>query len=107
MNDAIEHIFDKEQLLAIIVSKRFDEPGIHFFTPNDLSQQLAYMQYPKGKSIPAHVHNPVHRQIIYTQETLFVRRGKLRVDFYNSQREYVSSNVLEAGDVLLLIAGGH
>ena len=36
-----------------------------------------------------------------------MRRGKLRVDFYNSQREYVNSNVLEAGDVLLLIAGGH
>ncbi|HEY2901622.1 MAG TPA: hypothetical protein VGL59_13655 [Polyangia bacterium] len=107
MNDAVEQIVDTEQRLAIIVSRRFNEPGIHFFTPNDLSQQLAYMHYPRGKLIPAHVHNPVHRQIIYTQETLFVRRGKLRVDFYNSQREYVRSNVLEAGDVLLLIAGGH
>jgi mannose-6-phosphate isomerase-like protein (cupin superfamily) len=99
-------VFDGE-LRAIIVSAGYDETGIQFFTPNVLSQQLASMSYPAGKVIPAHVHNPVRREVFYTQEALFIRRGKLRVDFYSQQQEYRTSRVLEAGDVILLISGGH
>jgi len=47
----IETLKNGEQLLAVIVSRKFDQPGIHFFTPNDLSQQLAYMHHPSGKVI--------------------------------------------------------
>lgn len=43
----------------------------------------------------------------YTQEVIFLKKGRLRVDFYNSQQEYVDSRVLEAGDVILLASGGH
>ena len=65
----------------------FDEPGIHFFTSNDLSQQLASMSYAPGKVIPAHTHNLVPREVSYTQEALFIRKGKVRVDFYTQQRK--------------------
>jgi mannose-6-phosphate isomerase-like protein (cupin superfamily) len=95
------------QLCAIILKADFDEPGIHFFTSADLSQQLASMSYAAGKVIPAHTHNPVAREVSYTQETLFIRKGKVRVDFYTQQREYRMSRVLGAGDVVLLIKGGH
>jgi mannose-6-phosphate isomerase-like protein (cupin superfamily) len=103
----IENITFHNQLLALIVSHKFNEPGIHFFTPNELSQQLAYMCHPVGKVIPPHVHNPVIREVQYTQEVLFIKKGKLRVDFYNNQREYLESRLLEAGDVILLVTGGH
>jgi mannose-6-phosphate isomerase-like protein (cupin superfamily) len=103
----IEQITFQNQLLALIVSHRFNEPGIHFFTPNDLSQQLAYMHHPTGKIIPPHVHNPVPREVTYTQETLFVKAGKLRVDFYNEAQAYLESRILEAGDTILLVTGGH
>ncbi|MEO8893790.1 MAG: hypothetical protein ABI417_20065 [Coleofasciculaceae cyanobacterium] len=103
----IENITYHNQLLALIVSHKFNEPGIHFFTPNELSQQLAYMCHPVGKVIPPHVHNPVVREVQYTQEVLFIKKGKLRVDFYNNQREYLESRLLEAGDVILLVTGGH
>jgi len=103
----IENITYHNQLLAIIVSDRFNEPGIHFFTPNELSQQLAYMRHPVGKVIPPHVHNPVNREVQYTQEVLFIKRGKLRVDFYNNQQQYLESRILEASDVILLVTGGH
>jgi mannose-6-phosphate isomerase-like protein (cupin superfamily) len=93
--------------LAIIVSHRFREAGIHFFTPNDLSQQLAYMRHPAGKVIEPHFHNPVARSVYFTQEVLFIKQGRLRVDFYDNERRYLESRVLEAGDVILLIAGGH
>lgn len=103
----ITRIENKNNLLAIIISNKFNEPGIHFFTTDDLSQQLAYMQHPAGKLIMPHVHNPVPREVHYTQEVLFIKRGRLRVDFYDDQQNYLESRILEAGDVILLATGGH
>lgn len=102
-----EKVFHNNELLAIVVSCRFSEPGIHFFTPDDLSQQLAYMRHPAGKEIAPHVHNPVQREVHFTQEVLFIRKGKLRVDFYDEERNYLKSMVLEGGDTILLATGGH
>ena len=103
----IEEIKHKGELLALILSNDFNKPGISFFTPNDLSQQLAYMRHPAGKVIEPHVHNPVQRAVHYTQEVLLLKRGKLRVDFYSDQQEYLESRILSAGDVILLATGGH
>ncbi len=103
----VEEITYHNELLALIVSRDFNNPGIHFFTPNELSQQLAYMRHPVGKVIQPHVHNPVTRKVQYTQEVLFIKKGKLRVDFYNKEQEYLESRILESGDVILLVAGGH
>ncbi|MEC5398626.1 hypothetical protein [Uliginosibacterium sp. H1] len=103
----IEEIVDRGMLLAIIVRNEYDKPGISFFTPNELSQQLAYMHHPQGKLIEPHVHNEVKREVSYTQEVLFIKRGKLRVDFYSVEREYLHSRVLLPGDVVLLATGGH
>lgn len=103
----IEEITSGGKLMAMIVSHQFSKPGITFFTPNELSQQLAYMHHPAGKIIEPHVHNPVPREVQYTQETLFIKRGRLRVDFYDEQQSYLESRVLVAGDVILLMTGGH
>ena len=103
----IKEIKHQGQLLALIISNKFKESGIHFFTPNELSQQLAYMRHPAGKIIQPHVHNPVPREVHYTQEVLFIKKGKLRVDFYDEQQNYLESHILEAGDVILLATGGH
>ena len=103
----IEHITYHNQLLALIVYNNFDHPGIHFFTPNELSQQLAYMRHPTGKIIQPHVHNPVVREVQYTQEVLFIKKGRLRIDFYNEDQQYIDSRILESGDVILLVKGGH
>jgi hypothetical protein len=103
----IETLKIGDQLLAVIMSGKFSEPGIHFFTPNDLSQQLAYMRHPIGKVIDPHVHNPVNREVQFTQEVLFIKRGRLRVDFYDNSQKYLESRVLEGGDVILLATGGH
>lgn len=102
-----EDIIIDGRLCAIILRADYDENGIQFFTANDLSQQLASMSYQPGKIIPAHTHRPVRREVLYTQEALFIRKGKLRVDFYTADRDYRCSRVLAQGDVILLIAGGH
>lgn len=103
----IQQIIYKNELLAIIIRNDYSEEGIKFFTPNDFSQQLAYMHHPKGKVIDAHIHNQVTRQVHYTQEVLVIKRGKLRVDFYDSDRSYIESHILEVGDIILLASGGH
>jgi hypothetical protein len=104
---ATEQIACDGELLAYIVSSRFNERGIHFFTPSEFSQQLAYMRHPAGKSIAPHVHNRAPREVHYTQEVLFIRKGKLRVDFYDNNQSYLESRIIEAGDVILLVSGGH
>lgn len=93
--------------LAIIIKADYSREGIEFFTADDYSQQLAYMKHPEGKVIDPHVHNKVSRHVHLTQEVLMIKRGKLRVDFYTQNRDYLESHVLEAGDVILLAGGGH
>ena len=103
----IETITDGERVLAILIRREFRREGIEFFTPNEFSQQLAYMQRPAGYVIAPHVHNPVKREVHYTKEVLFIKSGKVRVDFYNDLQEYLRSTVLHQGDVILLAYGGH
>lgn len=103
----IEKVTYKNDILAIIVRRDFNKPGINFFTPNDYSQQLAFMSHPAGKEIQPHIHKKVQREVYYTQETLFIRKGKLQIDFYSSEQKFVGMRILEKGDVILLIRGGH
>jgi mannose-6-phosphate isomerase-like protein (cupin superfamily) len=100
----IEH---EGQMLAMIVKHHFREPGVTFFTDNELSQQMGFMRHPVGKVIEPHVHNHISRSVNFTQEALFIRRGKIRVDFYADAERYLFSHVLESGDVILLVSGGH
>lgn len=92
---------------AVIIKAAFCKPGVHFCTPDDFSQQLAYMNRPAGYTIPPHVHNPVKRDVQLTLEVLFIKKGRLRVDFYNDSREYLESRELCPGDTILLSGGGH
>lgn len=103
----IEQIKQGEVILAIIVHAEFNQMGVEFVTPNDYSQQLAFMKHPAGKKIEPHVHNPVRREVQYTKEVLFIRKGKVRVDFYSNEQTYLESRILIAGDAILLSSGGH
>ena len=107
MNDLIRRIEYKGKLLAIIIRNDYTKDGVEFFTPNDFSQQLAYMKHPKGKRIDAHTHNVVPREVSYTKEVLVIRKGKLRVDFYEDNQTYIESHIVEQGDIILLAFGGH
>ncbi len=97
-----------DSLIAIIIPADYkNDGGIDFFTPNDFSQQLAYMKHPKGHIIEPHVHNVVVREVHYTKETLIIRNGSVRVDLYDNNRDYLESRILGKGDIILLNDGGH
>jgi len=103
----IEHIKDGESDLALILRRDYCGEGIKFFTPDSYSQQIGYMNRPAGYAIQPHVHNPVTREVQYTNEVLIVRSGRLRVDFYSEAQQYLFSRELGEGDIILLIRGGH
>lgn len=103
----IKKIVCEEKLVAIIIPRDFKKEGIEFFTPKEFSQQLGYMKHPPGYKIAAHAHKLVVREVKYTQETLLVKSGKIRVDFYSDEKKYIASEELLAGDVILLASGGH
>ena len=103
----IETITHGDTILAVVLPANHRGEGIQFFTPDEFSQQLAYMNHPDGYVIAPHVHNAVKREVQFTKEVLFIRSGRLRVDFYDEAKTYLESRILEAGDVILLAHGGH
>lgn len=103
----IEKIMNQDEMIAIIIRGTYEKDGIEFVTPDDYSQQLAYMKHPKGHKIKPHFHNRVSRTIFYTQEVLVIRKGKLRTDFYDRDCRYIKSVILNIGDIILLCSGGH
>jgi mannose-6-phosphate isomerase-like protein (cupin superfamily) len=42
-----------------------------------------------------------------TQEVLYVRTGRVRVDFYREDETFVESREISTGDVVLLSTAGH
>lgn len=103
----IEKIFNGDELLAIIIRDNYHATGITFITPDDYPHQLGYMNREKDYVIAPHVHNKVVRTVDFTQETLVVKSGVVRVDFYTQDKEYLESQIIYKGDIILLAAGGH
>ena len=103
----IEHISNGDQLLAIIIRRTDTEPGVTFFTDDEATMQVGILTHPKSTVIQAHVHQQAERHVHDTQEVLFMRKGRLRVDFYDDVETYLESRILEAGDTILLASGGH
>ena len=65
------------------------------------------MNHPTGKIIEPHYHNAVQRNVVFTQEVLVIKKGKLRVDFYDDDLNKTENRLLTEGDVILLSSGGH
>ena len=103
----IKTILHKENTVAIIIYKDHQTKGIEFITPQNFSLQLGSMTRPGGYKIVPHTHNLVHRETIGTQEVLFIKRGRIEIDFYSFEQQYLQSCVLSAGDIVLFAGAGH
>lgn len=103
----VEKIEFKNTTLAIIIRANYQKDGISFFTPNDFSQQLGYMNRKKGYLIEPHIHKLVERKVVLTQEVLYIKSGKVLVKFYDEDQSYIESRIVSTGDVILLANGGH
>lgn len=98
-----------EGLLALIVRGPPNEwqPGVTFVTDRNQQQQVAFIAHPPGYVVPAHRHLPVERRTVGTQEVLLVRSGSAMLEIFNSTGTPIRKAKLGAGDVVVLLAGGH
>lgn len=103
----IENISYDEGIVAVIIYNDYDTDGIKFLSPTDFPLQLGYMRRPTGYKIMPHIHHPVHRECIGTQEVLFIKKGVIEIDFYSFAQDYLESRLLKAGDIILLAGAGH
>ena len=103
----VDSIKKGDEILAIIIPADFHSKGTKFFTPPDFSQQLAFISRKAGEIINAHIHNITKRDIHFTREVLFIKKGKIKINFYDSKRNYFVFRILSTGDVILLAGGGH
>ena len=104
---SFEQVEYEDKTLAIILRHEFKKDGIEFLTPSHFTQQLGYMKREKDYVIKPHIHNAFNRSITHTKEVLFIKSGRVRVDFYSDNRKYFKSLLLAKGDVILLAYGGH
>lgn len=105
--ETIERIYDGDRFLGLIIRKDYHESGIVFLTDDQSPQQLGYMNRAKGYVIAPHVHNAVPRTVELTQEVLIIRSGKVRVDYYDEDKNYLESRMAYEGDIVFLGFGGH
>jgi hypothetical protein len=103
----IETIRNDGAIVAIVIYSDYSVEGIKFISPNDFSLQLGTMSRPAGYKVLPHIHNPVERHCVGTQEVLFIKSGKIRIDFYSFDKVYLESRELAAGDIILLAGAGH
>lgn len=103
----IKKVINNKKLIALIIFKRFKSKGIKFFTDKDSPQQIGYMNRPKNYIVKPHKHLKVLRKINKTQEILFIRRGKVKVDLYTDKGKFISGHTLSSGDIIFLASGYH
>ena len=103
----MEKFIHENILFAIIVRNDFHREGINFMTDGKQSLEMAYMSHPAGHIIKPHKHIPLERVTYNTQEVLFLKSGKLRIDIYSNDNNFVGSRELNGGDWIILLSGGH
>lgn len=106
-SEGLEYLYREGELYCIILRDSYVSNSISFFTPDSLSQQLGYLPHKKGNIIKPHRHNINKREILYTQEVLFIKKGCVRVNFYKDETTFVASEIIKDGDIILLCGGGH
>ena len=104
----IEKVFNKKKLIALIVKpKKIKKKGANFVTPDDFTQQLGVINYPKNHFIEPHTHKKFLRKVKRTSEVLIIQKGILRTDFYNNKKQYLFSKILKEGDIIFLHESHH
>jgi hypothetical protein len=103
----IENVFIDDLHCALILRAAYRENGIQFFTKDEDSLQLGYMQREQGYLIRPHAHREVVRRVGFTHEVLFIKSGRVKVNFFDKSDALRQQRILEPGDTALLMEGGH
>ena len=102
-----ERIPEEGPILALLASGTAEPGETTFATPPELNLQVGFVVYPSGGEIARHDHRPLERSIVGTSEVILVRSGRCEIDLYDHERRLVVTRELRAGDVILIVGGGH
>lgn len=103
----IDRIERQGETLALILREAFDKEGVNFITDQDNPIQLGILKHRQGAKIKPHIHKISSKVINSIQEVLHIEYGRVEVDFYDDNGERIESVILNMGDTILLISGGH
>jgi len=92
---------------AILHRKNDWKEGLDFLTPDKIFCQVGTWWYQKGKRLNSHRHIYNERLNTLTQECVIVLAGSMRADLYDSDDRVFHSEVLESGDMMIMVEGGH
>ena len=103
----MEKIVYKGKLVGIKVAKL--EKGSKPITADDEPLQVVGLKHPKGAYLKAHYHNSKNLIGYKVQESLFVKKGKVKLDIYGPgpKFKYLKYLYLNAGEVFILLNGGY
>ena len=97
----------KDCLLAILLRGNDWGEGLNFLSSENDYQQVGIWRYNKGRRLKAHIHLIKPREILVTQEVIFVKNGRLKVDIYTNKEKFFETIELNTGDTIILLRGGH
>ena len=103
----LKEIKKNNKTLALIIPAKLEKEGTNFFTDKSNPFQVGILKNKKGVKVKPHIHKKAKRTINQTQEILYIEQGKVRANFYNEKGKKVKSAILNPGDTILLLAGGH
>lgn len=104
----VENITSNGAIVAKIFYNQPITSGVHFYVENEGTLQVGKQLRLKGEQIQPHRHLPIKTQRNETlKEVLYIEKGKVKINFYNDRWEETGSRILNQGDMILLIRGGH
>ncbi len=105
---AVNEIKDGDVILARhVTAQEWEKGGLNFYSEDNEFIQVGTWGYDSGKELLAHTHNNVERTVNITQETLYIRRGRIKARIYNLKLELVAEWEAGEGDIMILMQGGH
>lgn len=107
---AREEIHDQnETLIAWVVraDQLWTGAPLNFLSDSNDFIQAGTWTHPEGTILPAHIHNVFSRESMRTQEVVYVVSGSLLVKLYDDSENFIQEMVLNCGDLLVCLSGGH
>ena len=103
----LKQIRHNDDLFALIYSSEDLEEGINFVTDDEAILQLGAMKRAKGYVIEPHIHTPFERNIVGTNEVMYLQEGRVKVTFFPEEKKFLEDLSLEKGQWIVFVKGGH
>jgi len=101
----IEKIAHEGKTYALIIYADTRVEKMNFYTPEPYPLQLSVQK--RSDKVKPHFHKKVKRETVGTQEIIFIKKGKMRIDFFDDNKKKIDERILKTGDLIVLDEGAH